>query len=199
MSGANQEGVLDVVKANNEFALDLYSNLRGEAGNLFYSPWSIFAALAMTYEGARGQTAEEMQGVFHFPESDVLRPAYKQLHDDLNPKSAAYKLSTANALWAEQTYPFLKEYIELVQEYYAGRVTNLDFIHQSEAARKTINRWVEEQTNDKIKDILSPGALNYMTRLVLTNAIYFKGNWLSQFDEANTKDEDLQRKLSDFN
>ncbi|MBW3000877.1 serpin family protein [Candidatus Woesearchaeota archaeon] len=189
-SGATSEGVSAVVKANNQFALELYSKLNeDEDGNIFFSPYSISTALAMTYEGANGQTAEEMQEVFHFPEeADVRRPAYAKVYNDLNKKDKKYKLHTANALWAEQTYHFLPEYMSNVEQYYGSGVTNLDFIGASEESRQIINKWVEDMTNHKIKDIIPAGAINPMTRLVLTNAIYFKGTWVKEFEKKDTHD-----------
>jgi serpin B len=184
-----------VTSANNRFAFDLYSRLGNEntaSTNLFFSPFSISSALAITYEGARGQTADEIQSVFHFPSDTAdLRNGFAGLNTAINSGDAAYSLRTANALWAEKTYPFLPEYIENAERYYGAKATNLDFINQPEPSRLTINRWVEEQTNDKIKDLLSEGTIDPLTRLVITNAIYFKGTWVKQFDTNNTTEEDF--------
>lgn len=189
-SGATPEGVSAVVDANNQFALELYSKFNeDEDGNIFFSPYSISTALAMTYEGARGETAREMQNVFHFPEeADIRRPAYAKVYNDLNKRDKEYKLHTANALWAEQTYHFLPEYMSNVEQYYGGKVTNLDFIGASEESRQIINKWIEDMTNHKIKDIIPAGAINPLTRLVLTNAIYFKGTWVKEFEKKETHD-----------
>ncbi|MDD2680706.1 MAG: serpin family protein [Patescibacteria group bacterium] len=188
------EGDLDnVVEANNKFAFDLYSKYKTEEGNIFFSPYSISTALAMTYEGARGQTAEEMQSVFYFPEDvTARRSGYANLYNEINQDNKIYKLNTANALWAEQDYKFLDEYISSIDEYYAGKVTNLDFKKNPEKSRVTINDWVEDKTNDKIKDLIPAGSISDMTRLVLTNAIYFKGEWLKQFNENETRDDDFR-------
>jgi len=184
---ATPAGVEEVVGANNQFALELYSQLgKAERGNIFYSPYSIFAALAMTYEGAKGQTAAEMQSVFHFPGSNVLRPNFAKIYNDINEKAEDYELRTGNALWVQQDYPFLEDYMSRVEQYYGGKAAETDFVHEAEKARQTINSFIEEQTNNKIKDLIPAGALNEMTRLVLTNAIYFKGTWRWQFDEADT-------------
>ncbi|MBW2984535.1 serpin family protein [Candidatus Woesearchaeota archaeon] len=191
-SKATAEGVKTVVDANNQFALDLYSKLKGEGGNVFFSPYSISTALAMTYEGARGQTAEEMKGVFYFPDSDVMRPSFARIYNLINKEDKKYKLHTANALWAQQDYAFLPEYLGLVEQYYGGKTTNLDFVTKTEESRKIINDWVEDKTNNKIKDLIPPGAINAMTRLVLTNAIYFKGNWLKQFKKSDTYEADFR-------
>lgn len=192
-NGVTEEGLDSVVSANNQFALDLYSEFKDEEGNIFFSPYSISTALAMTYEGARGQTAEEIQSVFHFPADDtVRRPAFARVYNELNREDKEYQLHTANALWAEQTYQFLPEYLNTVEKYYGGKTTNLDFITKTEKSRKTINNWVENQTNNKIKDLIPKGAIDVMTRLVLTNAIYFKGEWVKQFDEEDTSEQDFR-------
>jgi serpin B len=147
----------------------------------------------MTYEGARGTTAEEMQSVFHFPEDAQLRRnAIFQIADEINKGDKEYKLSTANALWAQKDFEFRKEYFDVVENYYGGLVRNLDFRADTEGSRLTINGWVEDQTNDKIKDLIPSGVLTPETRLVLTNAIYFKGEWIKPFDKNDTKDRDFK-------
>jgi len=183
-----------VTDANNRFAFDLYSQLKeGENANLFFSPFSISSALAITGEGAKGQTADEIRSVFYFTsDATTLRNGYAGINAAINSGDAAYSLRTANALWAEKTYPFLSEYTENAERYYGAKVTNLDFIGQPEASRITINQWVEEQTNDKIKDLLPAGTIDPITRLVITNAIYFKGDWVKQFDKERTADEDFR-------
>jgi len=192
-TGWNQDGVDFVVEANNKFALDFYSNINEkEEGNIFYSPYSISTALAMTYEGARGQTAEEMQSVFYFPDDDVRRSNFARIYNQLNPANVPYQLSTANSLWAQEDYVFLDEYFNVTEKYYGGKVTNLDFIGKTEKSRQTINTWVEDQTNDKIKDLFPQGMIRPDTRLVLTNAIYFKGMWVKQFDKSKTTDQDFR-------
>jgi len=194
-SGATSEGVNAVVNANNQFAFDLYSRFKGEskAQNIFFSPYSIMVALTMTYEGAREKTAEEMQSVLHIPDdANVRRPNFAKIINEMNKKDKKYKLSTANALWPQKDYKFLEEYTNTIERYYGGKVTNLDFIGESEKSRKTINTWIEDHTNNKIKDLIPQGALNACTELVLTNAIYFKGTWVKQFDKKETQDEDFR-------
>ncbi len=189
-SGATSEGISKVVQANNQFALDVYSELKGEEGNLFLSPYSISTALAMTYEGARGQTAEEIARVFHFPTDDPeRRAAFAAVHNQLNEAAADYTLRVANALWAQEDYRFLEAYLNVLQSYYAAKATNVDFGGEPEKARQTINAWVEERTERKIRDLFPQGTINGDTRLVLTNAIYFKGQWITQFDKRQTKNE----------
>ncbi len=192
-TGSTPEGIQTVVDANNQFALEFYSELnKAEKGNLFFSPYSISAALAMTYEGAEGQTADEMKSVFHFPENNILRPNFAAIYNKINKKDKNYKLSTGNALWVQQDYPFLEDYTTRVEKYYGGKAANLDFIKETEKSRQTINSFIEEQTNNKIKDLISKGVLDSMTRLVLTNAIYFKGTWEWEFDKGDTKERDFK-------
>lgn len=192
--GATNDGISAVIKANNQFALDLYSKfIQDEPGNIFFSPYSISLALAMTYEGARGKTAEEMESVLHLPEDESSRrPAFARIYNIVNKIDKKYELRTANALWVQKDYPLLGEYVNIIQRYYVGKTTNLDFVKETEKSRQVINDWVEEQAKNRIKDLIPQGLLSAYTRLVLTNAIYFKGEWLKQFDKENTKEEDFR-------
>jgi serine protease inhibitor len=181
-----------VVEGDNAFAVSLYGQLRNRSGNLFFSPESISTALAMAYAGARGDTASEMAKTLHFPlPPEQLHPAMGALLLDLNTTHEGYQLSVANALWAQRGYSFLDNYLQLINNDYGAGLNQVDFKTSTEAARLTINRWVEQKTQDKIKDLLPPGALKSSTRLVLTNAIYFKGDWQTQFDKAQTRTEDF--------
>jgi serpin B len=181
-----------VVEGNNAFAIDLYGQLRTQSGNLFFSPESISTDLAMTYAGARGDTAAEMAKTLHFTlPPQRLHPAMGGLLGDLNAPHDGYKLRVANALWAQQGYTFLDDFLKLTNSDYGAGFKQVDFKDATEAARLTINQWVEQQTDNKIKDLLQPGVLSSRTRLVLTNAIYFKGDWQTQFDKAQTRDEDF--------
>ncbi|NPV84326.1 MAG: serpin family protein [Candidatus Aminicenantes bacterium] len=183
-----------VVGAINYFAFDLYSYLKkGEPGNLFYSPFSLSVAMGMTYEGAREQTAAEIRQVFHYPDDiNILRQGFSEVLARVNRKDRNYDLRTANALWAQKNYPFLPEYFQAVEKYYGGRVTNLDFVGDTENSRLIINRWVEEQTSNRIKDLIPQGVITPLTRLVLTNAIYFKGLWEKQFPKKATAEADFR-------
>ncbi|MGB9675429.1 MAG: serpin family protein [Candidatus Nanoarchaeia archaeon] len=192
-SGSTQQGIQEVVNANNQFAFELYSELsKAQDGNIFYSPYSIFAALAMTYEGARGQTAEEMKSVFHFPENDILRPNFAAIYNNINKGYRDYELRTGNALWVQQDYSLLKDYMSRVEKYYGGKAANVDFVKETEKSRQTINSFIEEQTNNKIKELIPPDILNPSTILVLTNAIYFKGTWVWEFDPKDTQEMDFK-------
>jgi serine protease inhibitor len=191
-TGFTQEGVQEVVNANNKFAFDFYNQiLETEKENLFFSPYSLSTALAMTYEGAKGQTAEEMKDVFYFPENQVLRPNSAAIYNQINKKDKSYTLRTGNALWVQHDYPFLEDYLTTVANYYGGKAANLDFVNETEKSRVTINDFISKQTNNRIKDLIPEGILSSDTRLVLTNAIYFLGDWKYQFDKKNTKDLDF--------
>ncbi|HEX7320958.1 MAG TPA: serpin family protein [bacterium] len=184
-----------VVDASNQFAFELYRkfNERSKDENIFYSPFSITVALTMAYEGARGQTAKEMQKVLHIPETaDLRRIIFAKIINEINKKDRKYKLSTANALWAQMDYKFLAEYLYTIDKYYGGKAANLDFERHCEESRDTINSWVEDQTNGKIKDLIPPGKIDASTKLVLTNAIYFKGTWVMQFDKKRTREGDFE-------
>lgn len=174
---------------NNGFALDLYAQLRAKDGNLFFSPYSVSTALAMTYAGARGATAEEMRKVLHFRLEDAkLHEAFAAQIRELNgdAKGRGYALSVANALWGQQDYRFKEEFTALLEKNYGAGMNLVDFAGATEEARRTINAWVEKKTQDKIKELLKPGILTSYTRLVLTNAIYFKGDWAAKFDKKAT-------------
>jgi len=188
----NQKSLDSVVNGNNKLAFDLYSKYKSKEGNMFFSPYSISTALAMTYEGAKGQTAKEMKKVLHFPSNKKLREGSVKLIESINSAEDDYKLSTANALWAQEDYKFLQKYFEAVEKYYGGKVTNMDFKNNPDGSREKINKWVEDKTYEKIKDLIPSGALNDLTRLVLTNAVYFKSKWLKQFDKEKTYDADFK-------
>ena len=180
-----------VAEANNAFALDLYGQLKGTEGNLFFSPYSVTSALAMTYAGARGQTDAEMAEVLHFSlPQERLHPACAELKQAVegDRSVAGCELSVANALWAQQGLHLLDEFRELTRSHYGAGLRELDFHTATEQARQTINRWVEQQTRDKIRDLLKRGDVLPDTMLVLTNAIYFKGLWHQQFDKAQTRE-----------
>ena len=186
-----------VAEANNRFAFELYSRLAKDqkysGDNLFFSPFSISSALAITYEGAKGKTADEIRSVFYYPENDsARREGYQDLNAGINSGDPSYSLRTVNTLWAEKTSPFLAEYIGTAERYYSANTTNLDFKGHPEDSRLTINIWVEDKTGDRIKDLIPAGAIDPMTRLVITNAIYFKGDWVKQFDKNKTADAEFR-------
>ncbi len=178
-----------IVDGNNQLGIDLYHKLNpNPRENVSFSPFSIFVALGMAYEGAREQTAEDMRSVLHLPEGNNSEQ-FKLILNQMN-SSSKYDLRIANALWAQKKYPFKAEFLNKIANFYFGEANNLDFSDAYGASRQ-INDWVEENTNHKIQNLISPAAINSLTRLVLTNAIYFKGKWVTQFDKKDTKSEDF--------
>ena len=179
-----------VVEGNNAFGYDLYHQLRSQKGNLFFSPYSISTALSMTYAGARGQTAQEMAHVLHLmPEQDKLHPALAAVIAGLAGKNDGVRLDVANALWGQKGQPFVADFLQLTKKYYGAGFHTVDF-NNGEAARQEINAWVEKQTQDKIKDLLAPDSVQGAS-LVLTNAIYFKGDWQKPFAKGRTLKENF--------
>lgn len=189
---ASHSDLETLVQGNTAFALDLYKQLKATKGNLFFSPYSISTALAMTYAGARKNTEKQMAQTLHFTLSQ------KQLHSAFAALEAELKivqdanfaghvlLKIANALFPHVGYPFLDDFLTLAKEYYGVTITAVDY-GAFEAARQKINGWVEQKTEQKIRELIPQGILDALTRLVLVNAIYFKGNWASQFDKNLTK------------
>ena len=179
------------VDGNNEFAVDLYSMLMEDEGNIFFSPYSISTALGMVYAGAREKTEAEMAEVLHFGMSqEQLHLTFGRIINELNSrqKMKENELAVANALWAQEGYQFLDEYLFITKDSYRAEANELNFRKKPEESRATINKWVEKKTNDKIKDLITRGVIDDMTRLILTNAIYFKGAWQDEFKPEMTKD-----------
>src|SRR5215831_10987872 len=169
-----------LVRSNSEFTVDLYARLRARNGNAFFSSYSISTALAMTYAGARGPTATQMATALHFPmDGDRLHQTFAKVNRDV--KDAGSKdgseLLVANALWIQTGLATLPAFLATVKNDYGAGLTPLDFRSTPEKARTTINTWVEQQTRDRIVDLIAEGMITPDTRVVLTNAIYFKGKW----------------------
>lgn len=196
-----------VVRGNNAFAVALYRQLQNTPSNLFFSPYSISTALAMAYAGAEEETQEQMAQTLRYPTSaqvaqqldaaqeplaqDQFDKAFGQIIKDLNAQSGRNKneLRVANALWGQVDYEFAKTFVSTVEKRYDGNFQEVDFITGTENARVAINGWVEKQTSGRIKNLIERGMLNPLTRLVLTNAIYFKGKWASPFQTELTQEE----------
>ena len=184
--------VYSLIRGNSAFAADLYGRLAAEGGNVFFSPYSISTALAMTYAGARGNTAKQMAETLHFPpKSEGVHGAFAELRAAVEQASRSpdVQVCEANSLWPQKGYPFLQGYLDLIQRHYGASITPVDFVSAREAARKLINDWVEERTRGKIRDTIRPGVLKALTRLVLVNAVYFKGLWQSPFEKDKTEVE----------
>ena len=187
----------DLVAGNSAFAFDLYYALSAEDGNLFYSPYSISLALAMTYAGARGETERQMANTLHFTLSqDRLHSAFNGLDLELASRGEGaqgtdeegFRLNIVNALWGQEDFEFLPEFLDLVAENYGAGLKLLDFVNAAEDSRIVINDWVSEQTEGRIEDLIPQDVIDELTRLVLTNAIFFNAAWLNPFTENQTKD-----------
>ncbi|XP_061446549.1 leukocyte elastase inhibitor-like [Rhineura floridana] len=179
-----------LANANTHFALDLFQKFSesNPTGNIFFSPLSVSAALAMVVLGARGNTAAQLSKTFHFDVVEDLHSRFQALNADINKSGAPYILKLANRLYGEKTYTFLQEFLASTQKLYGAELSTVDFQNASDNARNQINQWVENQTEGKIRDLLSKGSLNELTKLVLVNAIYFKGSWAEKFQEEDTEE-----------
>jgi len=186
-----------LVEGNSAFAFELYQALKGEEGNLFYSPYSISLALAMTYAGAHGETAQQMADTLQFLlDQDKLHPAFNWLDAELASRGEGaagkdgegFRLNIVNAIWGQKDYSFLSTFLDVLAENYDAGLRILNFITETEKSRLTINDWVSDQTEGCIEDLIPQGAIDALTRLVLTNAIYFNAAWEYPFDEDMTAD-----------
>lgn len=178
----------------NAFATDLYAEIGNAAGNLAFSPASISMAMAMTYAGARGRTAEQMRNVMHFGTGTALHDDYGTTLASWNdPTRSSVKLRVVNRLFGDQGTTFESPFLSLTKDRYAAPLEQLDFVNKPDEGRRHINDWVEQQTNDRIKELLPQGSITSDSRLVLTNAVYFKGKWKAEFDKENTRDEVFHR------
>ena len=192
----NPSDMATLVNDNSGFAFDLYQALKKEDGNIFYSPYSISLALAMTYAGARGETEKQMADTLHYLLSQsTLHPAFNSLDIELGKRGEGakcedgegFRLNIVNAIWGQKDYEFLSSYLDLLAENYGAGLRVLDFINSPNQSRETINQWVSDQTEGRIKDLIPEGSINPLTRLVLTDAIYFNAAWKLPFEpEATT-------------
>jgi serpin B len=195
---------LETLSAGNRaFAMDLYQQLRQSEDNLFFSPYSISLALAMTYGGARGSTAQQMADTLHFIlPADQLHPAFNRIDQALEslgsvpskatpspyePSGQGLQLNIANAIWGQQGHSFAQAYLDLLAQNYGAGLRLADFVKEPEPSRNAINEWVSQQTQEKIKDLFPQGTIDSSTRLALVNAIYFKASWMFPFQESATK------------
>ena len=181
-----------LVEGGNRFAIDLYKKLAAEPGNVVCSPYSVSAALAMTYAGARGETATEMAKVLHLAGlAERVHPAHADLAWRLkgDPAKGQPEFNVANALWGQRGLDFRPEFLTLTRSHYGAGLREVDYVADTEAARRTINGWVGDQTKGKIPELIPPNILTRATRLTLTNAIYFKGAWRNEFDPKLTADD----------
>jgi len=174
-----------------DFAVALYRQLRQRRGNLAFSPFSIRAALGMAYAGARGETAAQMREALRAPSlEERMHATSSEIIRRLGAAGGGeHEMTVANSLWGQSGSPLRPEFLDLIARHYGGGVNVVDFRHRAEEARAAMNRWVEDRTRQRIRELISPGALNDLTRLVILNAVYFKGAWTLPFEEADTRDE----------
>jgi serpin B len=193
----NHANATTLANDNAAFALGLYLQLIKAGGNIFYSPYSLSEVLAMTYGGARGDTAAQMASTLHYTlAQDTLHPAFNSVDIALASRSngkegkdaKGFRLNVANAIWGQKDFKFTQSYLDLLAQNYGAGLRVLDFMNAPEGCRQTINNWVSDRTENKIKDLLAQGSVTPDTRLVLTNAIYFNAAWAYKFDKNSTHD-----------
>ena len=186
-----------LVDGNTAFALDLYQSLKAKDGNLFYSPYSLSVALAMTYAGARGETEKQMADTLHFTLSQAkLHQAFNGLDGVLASRNQVtglkeeerFRLNVVNAIWGQKGYKFLAEFLDVLAENYGAGMRILDYANALEESRQTINKWVSDKTENRINDLIPQGSIDEMAKLVLTNAIYFNATWVYPFEVKATAD-----------
>jgi serpin B len=193
-SNASQADLETLVDGNSAFAFDLYQELTKEDGNVFFSPYSISLALAMTYAGARGETESQMAEVLHFDlPQDRLHAAFNLLEAELASRQASddqsnFQLDITNAIWGQRGFEFLSNFLNTLAENYGAGLRIADFANATEEARQTINQWANDETEGRIEELIAQGDLDPATVLVLANAIYFKALWFSPFMEEKTQD-----------
>ncbi|XP_056376991.1 serpin B6-like [Hyla sarda] len=193
-----------LVTSYNTFAVSMYKKLLENTDkNIFFSPMSIASALTMLFPGTNGNTEFQMADVLNFRKppgkqgchsetSDAIQiqnvpEVFEDFSSCINQSSKCYTLKMANRLFSEKSFQILEQYCQLIEKYFQAKIQPVDFLQDSEKSRQTINTWVERQTDGKIKDILGPDSIDSLTKLVLVNAIYFKGNWANKFPEENTE------------
>jgi len=181
-------GILKAASANDDFAWDMYNHMAETEGNLFFSPFSMTAALNMTYAGAAGQTATEMAAVLRADGAASWHTDYGAFMDSViaDPELCDYTVAVANRIFGQQDYAWLDDFLTLNADVYSAPMEEVDFISDPDGVRQHINEWVEAQTEDRIKDLIPSGAIDETARMVLANAIYFKANWDEQFDPDDT-------------
>ncbi|MFK3868640.1 serpin family protein [Psychrobacter sp. 4Dc] len=192
-SASTPDGIEKVTTANNQFAIAMYRQINGHTGqaddNVFFSPYSLSTAMAMLYAAAEGETKAQIQKTFYYPSMDILNPNSAALYNQFNKPNPDYKLATVNDLWMEQGLTPTKSYVDTVQRYYGGQVTNLDFESNPNPSRLIINKKIAQHTNQLIPELLPKGSIKPITVAVLTNAIYFKGDWKVPFEVQSTTEQ----------
>ena len=192
-SASTPDGIEKVTTANNQFAVDMYQQINGQPDqaddNVFFSPYSLSTAMAMLYAAAEGETKAQIQKTFYYPSMDTLNPNSAALYNQFNKPNPDYKLATVNDLWMQQGLTPNKSYVDTVQRYYGGQVTNLDFNGSPEPSRLIINKKIAQHTNQMIPELLPKGSIPSSVVAVLTNAVYFKGDWKMPFEANSTSEQ----------
>ena len=192
-SASTPDGIEKVITANNQFAIAMYRQINGHTGqaddNVFFSPYSLSTAMAMLYAAAEGETKQQIQKTFHYPSMDTLNPNSAALYNQFNKPNPDYKLATVNDLWMQQGLTPNKAYVDTVQRYYGGQVTTLDFEDNPDPSRLIINKKIAQHTNQLIPELLPKGSIKKNTVAVLTNAVYFKGDWKTPFNIQSTSEQ----------
>ena len=182
----------NIVNSNNSFALKLYTEISTKRKeNVFISPFNVTQALALAFAGARGKTESEMLTAlnFYLPQKNFHRDLSCLIRTLKKANRDSSTLRIATALWLQRNFEILKTYASLVENFYGNILFQVDFSSSPEKAREMINKWVEKQTAGKIKELLTKGDVSYLTRLIITTAIYFRGLWKLKFDRNNTKED----------
>jgi serpin B len=193
----SSEQLQQLASDNGQFALDFYQKLAAEYKdqNFFFSPYSISSALAMTYAGARGQTATQMAATLRFTlPQESLHAAFNSESLQLNARGEGasgkdgkgFRLNIVNSIWGQSGYPFVESFLDCLALNYGAGLNAVDFAGNPETCRVTINTWVEDKTESRITDLLPQGSIDALTRMVLVNAVYFNAAWLNPFDESAT-------------
>ena len=192
-SASTSNGVMQVINANNQFAVDMYQQINEQPDqadkNVFFSPYSLSTAMAMLYAAAEGETKAQIQKTFYYPSMDILNPNSAALYNQFNKPNPDYKLATVNDLWMQQGLTPTKSYVDAVQRYYGGQVTTLDFEGNPNPSRLIINKKIAQHTNQLIPELLPKGSIKPITVAVLTNAVYFKGDWQMPFNVQSTTEQ----------
>ena len=192
-SASTSDGITGVINANNQFAIAMYQQIDVQTEqadkNVFFSPYSLSTAMAMMYAAAEGETKQQIQKTFYYPSMDILNPNSAALYNQFNKPNPDYKLATVNDLWMEQGLTPTKSYVDTVQRYYGGQVTTLDFEGSPNPSRLIINKKIAQHTNQLIPELLPKGSIKSITVAVLTNAVYFKGDWRMPFEVQNTTEQ----------
>ncbi len=195
-STSNCDELKLVVRECNQFAIELYTRLSADkATNVFFCPESISSALAMTYGGANNQTRQQMAEVLHFTLPPAkLHSVFEQLRLSAQTRTEqrGVEFKVANRLWGQSGNHFLPAFLQMTREHYGAELAQVDFACETQAARQSINAWVNKQTDNRIQELLAPETLSSATRLTLTNAVFFKGQWTHEFAKLATKNLSFQ-------